>query len=109
MDTPNFNELFDLNEVNEMLDDCRDPYKKELGDRVAIMDYSSCTHMNGMELDSQEDEDMQFNRLTYFIVIETDCDYIYDAYYKKYHQNLVIVNPLTNKKFRINSGHVKLK
>ena len=109
MDTPDFNGLFDLNEINDLLDDCRDPYKKELGDRVTIQDYSSCTHMNGMELDSEEDREMQFNAMTYFVVIETDCNYIYNAYYKTYKQNLVIANPLTQKKFRINSGHVKLK
>jgi hypothetical protein len=105
----NFSELFNLSEINEVLDDHRDPYRKEVGDRVTILDYSSCTHMNGQELDSEQDEEMQFNSMTYFIVIETRQNYLHDAYYKKYRQDLIIVNPLTKVRFRINSGHVKLK
>ena len=104
-----FDKLFNLDEINQVLDSNRDPYRKEIGDRVDILDYSSCTHMNGRPLDSEQDEEMQFNALTYFIVIETGCDYVYDAYFTKYRQNLVIVNPHTNNRYRINSGHVKLK
>jgi hypothetical protein len=109
MKIPDFNNLFNLDEVNDMLDDKRDPYRKEIGDRVLIWDYSSCTHMNGMELDTEEDEQMQFNSLTYFIVIETGCKYVHDAYYRKYRQDIVVVNPLTHMRFRINSGHLRLK
>ena len=109
METPDFNKLFNLDEIDEIINGNRDPYRKEMGDRVTILDYSSCTHMNGMELDSEEDEQMQFNAMTYFIVIETRQNYVYDAYYKKYRQDLIIVNPCTNVRFRINSGHVRLK
>jgi len=109
MNTSDFNNLFNPDEINEILEDYRDPYKKEIGDRVTVLDYSSCTDMNGMELDSEQDEEMQFNAMTYFIVIKTQQKYIYNAYYTKYCQDLIIVNPLNKKKFRINSGHVKLK
>lgn len=106
-----FDKLFNLEEINDVLDNLqyRDTERKEIGDRVSILDYSSCSHMNGQELDTEEDEEMQFNMLTYFIVIETRQTQVFDAYYAKYRQDLVIVNPLTNKKFRINSGHVQLK
>jgi hypothetical protein len=105
------NFLFDPEEINDLLDNLshRDTNRKELGDRVQILDYSSCTHMNGKPLDYEEDDEMSFNFVTEFIVIETDCQHIYDAYYKKYKQNLIIVNPITNKRYRINSGHVQLR
>jgi len=106
-----FNNLFNLEEINNVLDNLkyRDPEPKEIGDRVTILDYSSCSHLNGMELDSMEDEEMQFNMQTYFIVIETRQNYQFNAYYAKYRQDLIIVNPLINKQFRINSGHVQIK
>jgi len=105
------NNLFDPDEINELLDNThfRDPYFKEIGDRVVIIDHSSCTHLNGLELDSEQDEEMQFNFMTYFIVIENRQKHIYDAFYVKYNQDLIIVNPLTKKLYRINSGHIKLK
>lgn len=105
-----FSHLFNLEEINEVLDNKnRDPYVKEVGDRVSIIDFSSTTHMNGLELDSEHDEEMTFNTMTFFIVIQTRQNYHHDAYYKKYRQDLVIVNPITNKQYRINSGHVTLK
>ena len=104
-----FKHLFNIEEINEILENNRDPYRKEIGDRVSILDYSSCTHMNGRELDSEQDEEMQFNMMVHFIVIETRQNNYHDAYYAKYRQDLIIVNPLTNVRFRVNSGHVKLK
>jgi len=109
MNTPDFNDLFNYDEINEILDDSRDPYRKVIGDRVVIMDYSSCTHLNGLPLDFEDDDEMNFNFITEFIVIETGCLHVYNAYYKTYKQDLIVVNALTNKKYRINSGHVKLK
>ena len=104
-------DLFNMDELNQVLDNLkhRDPYRKEIGDRVQILDYSSCTHMNGQPLDYENDEEMSFNFVTEFIVIETGCDYLYDAYFTKYKQNLIIVNPLTNVRYRISSGHVKVR
>jgi hypothetical protein len=105
------NNLFNLDELNELLDNLkhRDPVRKELGDRVNILDFSSCTHMNGRPLDYEFDEQMSFNFVTEFIVIETGCQYIYDAYFTKYKQNLIIFCPATNMKYRINSGHVQVR
>jgi hypothetical protein len=105
-----FSHLFNLEEINEVLENKhRDPYVKEVGDRVSIIDFSSCTHLNGLELDLDDDDGMNFNFITHFIVIETRQNIQYDAYFKTYRQNLVIVNPFTNKQYRINSGHVTLK
>lgn len=102
------NNLFDLDELNNMLDQNLDPEFKEVGDRVQITDFSSCSHMNGRELDFEDDDEMTFNFITTFVVAQNRQTYTYDAYYKKYRQSLVIANPLTNKQYRISSGHVKL-
>ena len=104
-------DLFDQDELNDLLENLkhRDPYRKQVGDRVTILDYSSCTHMNGLPLDYEQDEEMSFNFITTFIVIETGLKHRYEAYYTSYKQDLVIVNPLTNKRYRIISGHVQLK
>ena len=103
------NNLFDQDEINAILDNNRDPYRKEIGDRVNILDYSSCTHMNGRELDSEQDEQMQFNSMTYFIVIQDRQRHEFDAYYVKFNQDLIIVNHFTNVRFRVNSGHLQLR
>ena len=106
-----FDELFNLEEINRVLDEKhRDPHPKDIGDRVRILEFSSTTFLNGDPLDYELDEDeMVFNFNSELIVIETRQDCTYDAYYTKYRQDLVIVNPLTNKKYRISSGHVTLK
>lgn len=106
-----FDNLFNIEEINEVLDNLqyRDPERKEIGDRVTIFDYSSCSHMNGQELDEFEDDEMLFNMQTHFIVIETRQNHRFKANYNKYKQDLIIVNPLTRKQFRINSGHVQIK
>jgi hypothetical protein len=104
-----FKHLFNLEEINEVLDNkYRDPYPKEIGDRVSILDFSSVTYMNGRELDLEDDEQMNFNFITEFIVIETRQNHQHDAYFKKYRQDLVIVNSITNTRFRVNRGHVKI-
>ena len=105
------NNLFNLEEINDVLDNIkyRNIERKEIGDRVTLLDYSSVTHMNGRELDSELDEEMQFNTLTYFIVIQDRQRIEYDALYTKFNQDLIIVNPLTRVMFRVISGHVKLK
>lgn len=102
-------EMFNLDEINGVLAAQRDPSKKEIGDRVNIIDFSSCTYINGEELDTEADEFMQLNNKIHFIVIETQVKTIYDAIYKQYLQDLVLYYGANNTKFRINSGHVKIK
>jgi hypothetical protein len=104
-----FDNLFNLEELDAVIASNRDPDRKEVGDRVVIIDYSSTTHLNGNELDIELDDDFDLNFNTELIVIETRQNHIYDSGYSSYKQNLVVVNSLTNKQFRINSGHVKLK
>lgn len=74
---------------------------KEIGDRVTILDYSSVTHEFGEELDPDD-----YDNITdkdYYIVINKNKK----GKYHSYTQDLLIVNPKTNKKFWIASKHVK--
>ena len=106
MERNEFDDLFNLDEINEAIHEkFRDPNVKEIGVRVAIIDYSSVTREDGSHID-ESDEDMQFNPDMYFIVIEKHCRSEYDAYYTKYNQDLVIVNSQTNMEYRVTSGHV---
>lgn len=104
-----FSDLFNPEEINEVLEQQRDPDRKEIGDRVHIKDFSSCTHINGMELDWEDEDEKKFGFMSTFMVVEINQNHIHDAYYKQYKQDIVIVNLLTKKYYRINSGHVKLK
>ena len=106
-----FEELFNLEEISKVMEDKnRDTERKELGDRVQIIDFSSCTHIDGRPLDYDlEDDEMVFNFHTELIVIATREQAVYDAYYVQYEQDLVVINTLTNRRFRIGSGHVTLR
>jgi len=106
-----FDELFNLEEISKVMEDKNtDTERKELGDRVKIIDFSSCTHIDGRPLDYDlEDDEMVFNFTTELIVIATREDTVYDAYYVQYLQDTIVFNPLTNKRFRINSGHLTLR
>ena len=100
-------EGFDLNEINDVLNETfRDTETKEIGDRVNVIDFSSCTNLKGRRIDFKNIDDIDFN--TKFIVIETRQNITYDVEYTVFNQNLVIVDPLSNMKYRINSGHIKL-
>ena len=107
MENP-FEDLFNLHEVNDVIDaKFRDTDTKEIGDRVAIIDYSSVTRIDGSDID-ELDEDMQFDADIYFIVTNTRQKHPYDAVFTKYNQDLIIVNSYTNMEYRVTSGHVTL-
>lgn len=101
-----YNDLFNPDEINEALHDKhRDKEPKEIGDRVGVIDFSSVTRLDGSQID-EYDEDMQFNVLIYFIVIETRQRHPYSAGWLNYNQDLIIVNPRNNMMYRAFSGHV---
>ena len=102
-----FHELFNLDEINSVLEARRDPHRKELADRVTVNDFSSATHINGDPIDYESDDMAGFH--TEFIVAATHENSIYDVQFTKYRQDLVIFNTQTDKLFRISSGHVTLK
>lgn len=107
MENP-FEDLFNLSEIEEVLHDkFRDPVAKDIGDRVAVIDFSSVTRLDGSHID-QYDEDMQFNVLTYFIVIQTRQRHHYNAGFLVYNQDVVMVNPRNKMQYRAYSGHLTI-
>ena len=79
---------------------------KDIGDRVVVLDYSSVSHLNGEELfpeDYDRVEEMK-EKDEYYIVIETGKKVLF----KRYMQDLVIVNPKTNEQFRVPSRHLRI-
>jgi len=79
---------------------------KDIGDRVVVLDYSSISHLNGEELfpeDYDRVEEMKAKD-EYYIVIETRKKVLF----KKYLQDMVIVNPKTNEQFRVASRHLRI-
>ena len=103
-----FNDLFNLDEINKVVGDkFRDSERKEVGDRVSIIDYSSVTRIDGTDID-ELDEDMQFDADIHFIVIETRQKHANDVGYTTYNQDLIIVQPQTSMEYRVNSGHVHI-
>lgn len=77
----------------------------DIGDRVTIRDLSSITHGNGDEF--KNDDFDSFIEGNSFVVIATDQDNYYDAYFKVYHQDVVMASVETNKTYRISSFHIK--
>jgi len=103
-----FDNLFDHDEIEKVLHERhRNTDVKEIGDRVAVIDFSSVTRFDGSEID-EYDEDMQFDILTYFIVIGTRQTHLYDAGFLHYNQDVVMVNPKTKMQYRACSGHLVL-
>lgn len=80
---------------------------KEIGDRVVVLDYSSVTQLNGDELESYDDIDL--DNYDYYIVIDTGKRVVYNTPHGRvYKQDLVIVNPKTNQQLRVTSRHTRL-
>lgn len=102
------NEKFELNEIEQVLEENHDLDKKEIGDRVICMDFTTITRLDGSDFD-ESDTQMQFNSNIYLIVIADKQKSHYDSAFAIYNQDLIIVNPKTNIKYRAFSGHVKLK
>lgn len=101
------NSPFELSEIREFFNDkYRDKVKKEIADRVTVLDYSSASHLNGVELECYDFEELDNDM--YFIVIEVNQKAELKTKFAVYNQDIVIVNPRNNKQYRIMSGHTKL-
>jgi hypothetical protein len=97
-------EGLELNEITEL--EYRDTSRKDIGDRVNVIDYSSVSHVRGAALDAMDLEYLDNN--TVFLVIETNRKVVFNANFHDYKQDLVIVDMQTKKQYRVISGHVKL-
>ena len=102
-------------DFDEFLEDLESPYietdpqvliKKEIGDRVEVIDYSSVTNENGDEFEGNDYNNVDFDMT--FIVIETNLKNQYKTTFVTYIQDLIIVNPITKIKYRVSSNHVRV-
>ncbi len=99
-----FHELIKLRET---ADKHSDSGIKEVGDRVNILDYSSVTFADGNVLLDTDYED--FDTDCYFIVIAVNQNHSYESFLIIYDQDLLVVNPLTKKQYRVTSRHTRIK
>lgn len=76
---------------------------KDIGDRVVVLDYSSLTHTNGLELTIGE-LDLLLNTSEYCIVIDAKNNFKFSGFV----QDLTIVNPETKMQYRIASRHLRI-
>jgi hypothetical protein len=103
-----FGNLFDNEEIEKVLhEQHRDTVTKEIGDRVAVIDFSSITRHDGSDI--AYDEDMVFDDFMYFVVIETRQNSPYKCGILNYNQDVVIANPKNNMIYRAFSGHLTIK
>jgi hypothetical protein len=97
-----------LREHNRPLKVINNTEFKDVGDRVIVLDYSSVSHLNGEPLDAIDFDKIDEANLmnNYYIVIETGLRK--KVLFKKYMQDLIIVNPRTNEQFRVASQHLRI-
>jgi hypothetical protein len=107
----NFDDLFNEDEVDRILSKSGKQFnknitvdfnRKEIGDRVKILDYPSATYENGKYLchDSLYDY--------YIVIADKQNNSTISTHGVTYRQDLLIANPKTNEIFRIATKHVKL-
>jgi len=111
--------------LRAVIEDNYDEREKRIGDRIVVWDGSSLTRLNGEEIYLNESP---FTERDYFIVVDEFQDHTLtfslfgddetedaDEYLAEkieesditYLQDLVIVDPDTNEKYRVSSEHVK--
>ena len=94
-----------LNKSNKTIDEFIDNDRKEIGDRVKVIDYSSMSYIdNQFEHDDYDNIDTD----AYYVVCEIRQKNVLNTKISSYKQDLIIANPLTKILFKIGSKHVKL-
>jgi len=83
-----------------------DTQKKEIGDRVMIIDTSSVSGI-AAELDAMDYQDL-IDADNKFIVIANREKAIYHSYFQDYAQDLIIVDTKSNIQYRVISNHVRV-
>ena len=85
-----------------------DPRNKEIGDRVIVWDFTSFTDENNNAFEGS-DIAVNFKNIQYFIVIETKLKNVlklFDDY--EIYRDILVVNPITNKKYYVSSNAIKI-
>jgi hypothetical protein len=97
------NKMQSIGEVfNKIMNENIDLRTKQVGDRVQIWDYSSVTDDKGLKLSR-----LDFLEIPYLIVIDTNRRTEMQILNSNYVQDLIVVDPKTNKKYRVTSKFVK--
>lgn len=91
-----------MEDITEIIKKNTDNRKKDIGDRVVIWDFSSASDIVGGDVQCE-----WFDDIPYLIIIETNKQYKYGSIIN-YTQDLIVVNPANNAKYRVCSEHVRL-
>ena len=105
-------DFFDDDEIRKVLKLDKKPVKgyvdfnkKDVGDRVKIIDYSSMSYIDNQFDDVDYDI---INTKCYYVVCDTKLKNILNTNFSTYIQDLIIANPITKILYKINSRHVKI-
>ena len=83
-----------------------DNSKKEIGDRVQVLDYSGVSHKNGLPLDFGDADDL--DGFTVFIVIDTNKIVKFKTIFGDFIQDILMVDTKTNMQYWAVSKHLKI-
>lgn len=78
--------------------------KKDVGDRVSIIDYCSLSNI----FENKPIDDGEVDAVPFFIIIDINLKHKYTLNNITYIQDIIIANPRTKKCYRIASQHTKL-
>jgi hypothetical protein len=95
-------------ECEEKIRNNQDDRTKSLGDRVKVWDGSTFIHENGRKKYIVEDD---IESIKYFIVVATEEEYFItspEPFCEKRQQDLLIIDPISEEKYRASSDHVFL-
>lgn len=94
-----------LNKSNKTIDELIDHDRKEIGDRVKVIDYSSMSYMDAQ---FEHDDYDKINTDDYYVVCDIYQKNVLNTRLSSYKQDLIIANPRTKVLFKIGSKHVRL-
>lgn len=98
----------EIAEIKQIIAENRDNRTKEIGDKVKVWASSSLTDMEGEE---RLVVNPPFTVRDYFVVTGIQQDATHTDGYEnsiEWRQDLVVMNPETEEKFRVSSKHVKI-
>lgn len=100
-------EKFNIDEIKNFIQCSEvDNTKKEIGDRVQVLDYSSVSHKNGLPLDFGDADDL--DGFTIFVVIDTSKKIKFKTIFGDFIQDILMVDTKTNRQYWAVSKHLKI-
>ena len=100
-------EKFNIDEIKNFIQCSEvDSTKKEIGDRVQVLDYSGVSHKNGLPLDFGDADDL--DGFTIFVVIDTSKKIKFKTIFGDFMQDILMVDTKTNMQYWAVSKHLKI-